>query len=130
MRILSLNVRPSLKREGARTFLSALRWRGSQLTDTLVPVEPPGVAADENLRAPMHHATSVRGTGKPGFCLALCLAARLGAQEANWPEFRGPEGNGIAGSTNLPLHWGEHQQVKWRTPIHDRGWSSPVIWGR
>lgn len=58
----------------------------------------------------------------------VLIAQRLSAGEANWPEFRGPSGNGISTSTNLPLHWGEQQNVKWKTPIHDRGWSSPVIW--
>jgi outer membrane protein assembly factor BamB len=58
----------------------------------------------------------------------VLIALRLGAEEANWPEFRGPQGNGISTATNLPLHWGEQQHVKWQTSIHDRGWSSPVIW--
>jgi outer membrane protein assembly factor BamB len=60
----------------------------------------------------------------------VLIALRICAQDANWPEFRGPSGNGISTSTNLPLHWGEQQNVKWQTPIHDRGWSSPVIWGQ
>jgi outer membrane protein assembly factor BamB len=59
----------------------------------------------------------------------ILLALRLGAAEANWPEFRGPNGNGTSTSTNLPLHWSEQQNIKWHTPIHDRAWSSPVIWG-
>jgi outer membrane protein assembly factor BamB len=58
------------------------------------------------------------------------LALRLGAEDANWPEFRGPQGNGIPTSTNLPLAWGEGKNVKWSTPIHGKGWSSPVIWGQ
>jgi outer membrane protein assembly factor BamB len=57
---------------------------------------------------------------------ALCLRA----EEANWPEFRGPQGNGISTATDLPLHWSEQQNVKWSTPIHGKAWSSPVIWGR
>ena len=55
-------------------------------------------------------------------------ALRLGAAETNWPEFRGPNGDGISTSTNLPLRWGEQQNVKWKTPIHGKAWSSPVIW--
>ena len=61
------------------------------------------------------------------FCSSPC---GLGAEEANWPEFRGPQGNGISTSTNLPLRWSEEQNVKWSTPIHGKGWSSPVIWGQ
>ena len=62
--------------------------------------------------------------------LAALAAMRLDAAEVNWPEFRGPLGNGTSTSTNLPLHWGEQQNVKWKMAIHDRGWSSPVIWDR
>ena len=58
------------------------------------------------------------------------IALRLGAAETNWPEFRGPSGDGLSTSTNLPLRWSEEQNVKWNTPIHGKAWSSPVIWGR
>ena len=47
----------------------------------------------------------------------------------NWPQFRGPEGNGHARAAGLPTNWSESQNVVWKTPIHDRGWSSPVIYG-
>jgi len=63
------------------------------------------------------------------FLVAL-IALRLAASETNWPEFRGPSGDGISTSTNLPLRWSEQQNVKWKTPIHGKAWSSPVIWGR
>jgi outer membrane protein assembly factor BamB len=52
------------------------------------------------------------------------------AQETNWPQFRGPRGDGTALSQNLPLRWSETQNVKWKTPLPGRAWSSPVIWGR
>ncbi len=48
--------------------------------------------------------------------------------EENWPQFRGPGGQGISDAKNLPLQWSETQNVKWKTPIHGRAWSSPVIW--
>jgi outer membrane protein assembly factor BamB len=60
----------------------------------------------------------------------VLIALRLGAAETNWPEFRGPTGDGLSTSTNLPLRWSEEQNVKWKTPIHGKAWSSPVIWGR
>ncbi|MGA2540104.1 MAG: PQQ-binding-like beta-propeller repeat protein [Verrucomicrobiota bacterium] len=46
----------------------------------------------------------------------------------NWPQLRGPDGNGQAGSAGLPLEWSETNNISWKTPIHDSGWSSPVIW--
>jgi outer membrane protein assembly factor BamB len=46
----------------------------------------------------------------------------------NWPQLRGPNGDGQAGGGDLPLEWSERNHVAWKTPIHDAGWSSPVIW--
>lgn len=61
-----------------------------------------------------------------GFLAAIgCGAAGIDA----WPEFRGPRGNGHARDSQLPLTWSTNQNVVWKTPIHDLGWSSPVIWG-
>src|SRR2546426_3965295 len=45
------------------------------------------------------------------------------------PQFRGPEGTGHSDARDLPLNWSETNNVVWKTPIHDRGWSSPVIYG-
>ena len=47
----------------------------------------------------------------------------------NWPQFLGPDGNGYSKAVDLPLQWNEEKNVAWKTPIHDRGWSSPVIFG-
>ncbi len=58
--------------------------------------------------------------------LASCTAAPAGD---NWPQFLGPTHDGHADATDLPLAWSESQNVAWKTPIHGRGWSSPVVWG-
>lgn len=55
------------------------------------------------------------------------LAAAVAAD--NWPEFRGPHGDGHADAKNLPLTWSDTENVRWKTAIHDKGWSSPVVWG-
>ena len=48
---------------------------------------------------------------------------------AQWPQFRGPDGNGVSRATGLPIRWSETENVRWKTPIHGRAWSSPVILG-
>ena len=48
----------------------------------------------------------------------------------NWSEFRGPHGDGTSTATGLSTTWSESEHVTWKTPIHGRGWSSPVIWDR
>ena len=52
------------------------------------------------------------------------------AADDNWPQFRGPTADGHAAGRGLPLTWAEDKNVVWKTPIHDKGWSSPVIWGQ
>jgi len=59
----------------------------------------------------------------------VLLQFTLAQAGENWPQFRGPEGNGVSDSRGLPMRWSETQNVKWKTAIHGRGWSSPVIWG-
>ncbi len=60
--------------------------------------------------------------------LTLALAAVVGASE-DWPQFRGPDGQGHADATGLPRTWSETQNVKWKTAIPGEGWSSPVVLG-
>ena len=50
------------------------------------------------------------------------------ATEDYWNQFRGPNGDGKTLATNLPLEFSETKNVRWKTPIHDKGWSSPVVW--
>ena len=62
--------------------------------------------------------------------LLLAALSPAGADAAqNWPQFRGPRGDGKSDATGLPLTWSETKNVVWKTPIHDKGWSSPVVWG-
>ena len=62
--------------------------------------------------------------------LLLITVASCVVIEANeqWSQFRGHYGNGIIKSTSAPINWSENTNIDWSTPIHDRGWSSPVIW--
>jgi outer membrane protein assembly factor BamB len=62
-------------------------------------------------------------------CLAAVVAAANPAPDQTWPEFRGPHADGHAAATGLPTRWGEKENVRWKTAIHGKGWSSPVVWG-
>jgi outer membrane protein assembly factor BamB len=44
-----------------------------------------------------------------------------------WPQFRGPDGQGHSSERGLPLEWSETKNVAWRVPVPGRGWSSPVV---
>lgn len=59
---------------------------------------------------------------------ALLLAATA-AQAGDWPQFRGPTGQGHAPDGTVPLAWSETENVTWKSAVPGRGWSSPVIAG-
>ena len=61
--------------------------------------------------------------------LAVMLWHANYAGAANWPAWRGPEGMGVAKEKNLPLRWGTNENVRWRTPLPERGNSTPIVWG-
>src|SRR5262249_46949068 len=59
--------------------------------------------------------------------LALCFP--LITRAADWPQFRGPDGQGHADVTDAPLTWSETENIAWKTPVPGLGWSSPAIQG-
>ncbi|HEX3148726.1 MAG TPA: PQQ-binding-like beta-propeller repeat protein [Gemmataceae bacterium] len=56
------------------------------------------------------------------FVFAMPLAA------ADWPQFRGPTGDGHYTGPALPTEWGTDKNVAWKTAIPGKGWSSPIVW--
>ncbi|WP_437188385.1 PQQ-binding-like beta-propeller repeat protein [Planctomicrobium sp. SH668] len=50
-----------------------------------------------------------------------------GAIFADWPEFRGPSGQGHSEQENLPLAWSESESIGWKQEIPGISWASPVI---
>lgn len=59
--------------------------------------------------------------------MSALLCGSLAASD--WPQFRGPAGDGVSDATNVPIHWSATENVKWKTPIPGNGWSSPVLAG-
>ena len=45
----------------------------------------------------------------------------------DWPEFRGPTGQGTSEATNVPIHWSATSNVVWKSAVPGEGWSSPVL---
>lgn len=73
---------------------------------------------------------------KPGCALfiALAIAVHVAASDrpealGDWPEFRGPTGQGIARHGAPPLEWGPSRNITWRVALPGAGWSSPVVYG-
>ncbi len=63
------------------------------------------------------------------FATPLLLVTIVRSEE-NWPQFRGPTRQGLSDATGLPTTWSDSDHVTWKTEIHGKAWSSPVIFGR
>lgn len=59
--------------------------------------------------------------------ILLISSNQASSQEKNWTHFRGSNLNGIALSENIPVKL-EGSVIKWKTRIHDNGYSSPVVY--
>jgi len=59
--------------------------------------------------------------------LLLLLAVTFSLQAEDWPQFRGPDGEGHSSAKSLALTWSETDHIKWKSPIPGKGWSSPAI---
>jgi len=58
----------------------------------------------------------------------MCVASAATVMLAHdWPQFRGPDGQGHSVEQGLPSDWSESRNVVWKTPIPGLGWSSPVV---
>lgn len=61
--------------------------------------------------------------------LLLVAGTSILAQAEDWPQFRGPTGQGHATERGLPLEWSETKNILWKTPVPGLGWSSPAVAG-
>jgi outer membrane protein assembly factor BamB len=61
----------------------------------------------------------------------LAVLSMTGAQSESvyWPDWRGPEGTGVAPAGDYPMEWSPNKNIRWRVPLPDRGNGSPVVWG-
>jgi outer membrane protein assembly factor BamB len=61
---------------------------------------------------------------------ALLSSANAQAEEVYWNQYRGPNADGVSTKAKPPIEFGHDKNVRWKTPIHGKGWSSPVVWGQ
>ncbi len=57
--------------------------------------------------------------------LAICVGPRVEA--GNWPQFRGPDGNGVSAEKGIPVTWSQGDYA-WDVAIPGIGHAAPVIW--
>lgn len=61
--------------------------------------------------------------------VAFVLALVSNSLAEDWPQFRGPTGQGLSQAANLPAEWGPEQNIAWKRRLPGQGWSSPVVVG-
>ncbi len=62
-------------------------------------------------------------------CFLISTTDIVPVHADNWVRFRGANGQGVSGETNLPLKWSSTENVVWKTPIPGNAWSSPIVYG-
>jgi outer membrane protein assembly factor BamB len=62
-------------------------------------------------------------------CPALFLTGFLLHAEGtpDWPQFRGPDGQGVSSAKEVPISWGVKRGVAWKIALPGKGWASPVV---
>jgi len=58
----------------------------------------------------------------------IVLPAGSRASAENWPQWRGPRGDGSSQETGLPREWSPEQGIAWKTPLPGAGHASPIVW--
>ena len=59
----------------------------------------------------------------------LFAALAVSAFAENWPQWRGPNLNGISNEKNLPVHWSPTENVAWKLAMPSKTGATPIIWG-
>ena len=60
----------------------------------------------------------------PALLVLLCGDAL----SQNWPQWRGPDANGVSPETGIPAKWGPNENIAWKVRIPGRGNSTPILW--
>ena len=78
----------------------------------------------------IHKGVVMRHSLKVFTCILvmrLAVVPALGADQSEWPQFRGPNADGHVKGQAFPLEWSDSKNVAWKTAIPGLGWSSPAL---
>jgi outer membrane protein assembly factor BamB len=92
----------------------------------MVPLHPR--AACPRMKPAYLNALESRMSRRAWLPAVLVVMFASAALAANWPQWRGPTGDGVCSEPSLPLKWSETENMAWKCPLPD-GASTPVIWG-
>lgn len=63
------------------------------------------------------------------FVVILASCALQVSADENWPQWRGPAGQGVSTETRLPTEWQPDRNILWKTALPGSGHSSAIVWG-
>ncbi|MDB6055690.1 MAG: outer rane biosis protein BamB, partial [Verrucomicrobiales bacterium] len=86
----------------------------------------PGLSFEYDLYLTAGTGEEIRSTF---FALAKPTDTKKTTSNQDWPEFRGPTGQGYSTSKSVPITWSAENNVAWKNEIPGNGWSSPIIVG-
>jgi outer membrane protein assembly factor BamB len=66
--------------------------------------------------------------GLLAFAAFYSFNATAKSTSSNWPQWRGPEGQGVSNDKNLPTEWSDTKNVLWKAALPGKGFSQPIIW--
>jgi outer membrane protein assembly factor BamB len=64
------------------------------------------------------------------FVVCVLTSGAMASRADNWPQWRGPQGDGISRETGLPVTWDKTSGVKWQCPLPEWGNSTPAVWDK
>ena len=64
-----------------------------------------------------------------GMSMVMSATQIVALQAENWPQWRGPGGQGVSTERNLPSSWEPGKNIAWKVELPGGGHSSPVVWG-
>ncbi len=88
---------------------------------------PPGASSTAQLLLVTGLLRSVRTVSLRPLLLVAILAATAHAED--WPQWRGPRGDGRSAEAAFPTTWSRTENILWRTPLPGPGHASPIVSG-
>ncbi len=63
--------------------------------------------------------------------LVSAVVVPVSVRAENWPQWRGPRGDGTSLESDVPLHWNADEGdegIAWKTELPGKGHASPIVW--
>jgi len=61
--------------------------------------------------------------------LAALFLTAVTVLAQNWPQWRGPDGNGVAAAGHYPVAFSATNDLLWKAALPGKGGSTPIVWG-